>query len=115
MGEAATRLADTAVLTSDNPRGEDPDAIAAEVMAGVVPSADEVRAAGRLLVEPDRRQAISLALGRAGDGDVVVVAGKGHETTQEVAGALLPFDDRAVVAELLGAGPGPSGLGNQRG
>ncbi len=98
-----------AVLTSDNPRREDPEAIAAEVLAGVVPSADQTLAAGRLLLEPDRRRAIVLAVGRAGRGDVVVVAGKGHETTQEVGGALLPFDDRAVVAEVLGARHGVAG------
>ncbi len=114
MGEAATRLADVAVLTSDNPRREDPEAIAAEVLAGAVPSADQARAAGRLLLEPDRRRAIVQAVGLAGDGDVVVVAGKGHETTQEVGGVLLPFDDRAVVAEVLGVrttSPGPENAG----
>jgi UDP-N-acetylmuramoyl-L-alanyl-D-glutamate--2,6-diaminopimelate ligase len=102
MGAAATRLADLAILTSDNPRGEDPDAIVGEVLAGVVPSADEARAAGTLVVEADRRAAIARALESAGPADVVVVAGKGHETTQEVAGQRLPFDDRAVVAELAG-------------
>jgi len=106
MGAAATRLADVAILTSDNPRGEDPEAIVAEVQAGAVPSADEARASGRLIVEGDRRAAIARALEAAGSNDVVVVAGKGHETTQEVAGALLPFDDRAVVAELVEAARG---------
>jgi UDP-N-acetylmuramoyl-L-alanyl-D-glutamate--2,6-diaminopimelate ligase len=103
MGAEATRAADVAYLTSDNPRGEDPAAIIDEVLAGAVPSAADARATGRLVVEPDRRRAIDQALGAAGDGDVVVVAGKGHETTQEVAGARLPFDDRSVVREVLAA------------
>ena len=94
MGEAATRLADLAVLTSDNPRSEDPLAIIESVRAGAV--RPEV-----LVVEPDRRAAIALALDRARPGDVVVVAGKGHETTQVTGDSIMPFDDRAVVrAEL---------------
>jgi len=95
MGEAAARLADVAVLTSDNPRSEDPLAIIAEVSAGVTrPEA--------LVVEPDRRAAIALALDTARPGDVVVVAGKGHETVQVFAGGhVVPFDDRAVARELL--------------
>jgi UDP-N-acetylmuramoyl-L-alanyl-D-glutamate--2,6-diaminopimelate ligase len=95
MGDVATRLADLAVLTSDNPRNEDPLAIIAEVRAGV----------GRpeaLVVEPDRRAAIALALSAARPGDVVVIAGKGHETTQVLAGGrTVPFDDRDVARELL--------------
>lgn len=111
MGAAATRGADLAVLTTDNPRSEDPAAIAAEVLAGAVPSAEAARSAGRLVVEPDRRRAIELAVGAAGPGDVVVVAGKGHEQVQEVGAQRLPFDDRAVVAEVLGARwPGAPGL-----
>jgi UDP-N-acetylmuramoyl-L-alanyl-D-glutamate--2,6-diaminopimelate ligase len=94
MGEAATRLADVAVLTSDNPRSEDPTAIIDQVRAGTVPGA-------RLEVEPDRRRAIARALAEAGEGDVVVVAGKGHETTQTIGSRVLPFDDRVVVREEL--------------
>src|SRR5439155_7131461 len=71
MGEAAARLADVIVVTSDNPRGEDPAAIIEEVRAGA-------GAAARLIVEPDRRQAIATAVGTAATGDVVVIAGKGH-------------------------------------
>ena len=95
MGEVAARLADLAVLTSDNPRSEDPLAIIAEVEAGVMrPEA--------LVVEPDRRAAIALALDAARPGDVVLVAGKGHETVQVLAGGRsVPFDDRAVARELL--------------
>ena len=103
MGATATRGADLAVLTSDNPRGEDPEAIVAEVLAGAVPSAEAARAAGRLVVEPDRREAIARVVTAARTGDVVVVAGKGHETTQEIAGTRLPFDDRVVVTEVLQA------------
>jgi UDP-N-acetylmuramoyl-L-alanyl-D-glutamate--2,6-diaminopimelate ligase len=98
MGEIAARLAARAVVTSDNPRSEDPDAIIAEIVAGV-PS--EARA--RLAVEPDRRAAIALAFEAAGPGDVVVIAGKGHEQGQLVGDRRLPFDDRSVAAELLGA------------
>ncbi|MGI9080569.1 MAG: glutamate ligase domain-containing protein, partial [Acidimicrobiales bacterium] len=94
MGEVAARLADLAVLTTDNPRGEDPLAIIAEVAAGV---ADD----DGLIIEPDRRAAIGLALDRARPGDVVVVAGKGHETTQVFAGSEVDFDDRAVVRDEL--------------
>ena len=101
MGAIAATLADVAVLTSDNPRSEDPAAILAEVGAGVP--------MGRsLVVEPDRRVAIATALGIAGPGDVVVIAGKGHETGQEIAGVVHPFDDRLVAREelhrLLGVG-----------
>jgi UDP-N-acetylmuramoyl-L-alanyl-D-glutamate--2,6-diaminopimelate ligase len=98
MGEVATRLADLAVLTSDNPRSEDPGAIIEAVRKGV-------RRPEVLVVEPDRRAAIALALDGAGPGDVVVVAGKGHETTQVTGTSVEPFDDRAVVrAELERAG-----------
>jgi UDP-N-acetylmuramoyl-L-alanyl-D-glutamate--2,6-diaminopimelate ligase len=103
MGAAATRLADLAVLTSDNPRSEDPLAIIDEVLGGVVPSAAEAGAGGRLAVEPDRRLAIERALVAAGPGDVVVLAGKGHEAYQEVGGSRLPFDDVSVATEILGA------------
>ena len=103
MGEVAARLADLAVLTTDNPRSEDAASIAAQVRAGV-------RRPEVLVEEPDRRAAIALALEAAQAGDVVVLAGKGHETTQVVGSDVRPFDDRAVAAEILGmigaAGPG---------
>ena len=99
MGAVAAELADLPVLTSDNPRSEDPAAIIEEVRRGVP-------ARRRVVVEPDRANAIALALGRARAGDVVVIAGKGHETGQEIAGRVEPFDDRAVarsvLAELVG-------------
>jgi UDP-N-acetylmuramoyl-L-alanyl-D-glutamate--2,6-diaminopimelate ligase len=91
MGRAAVEGADVAVLTSDNPRSEDPLAILAEMAQ---PGA---------LVEPDRRAAISLAVAQARPGDTLVVAGKGHELGQEVAGVVTPFDDRLVLHEALEA------------
>ncbi|HEX2046998.1 MAG TPA: UDP-N-acetylmuramoyl-L-alanyl-D-glutamate--2,6-diaminopimelate ligase [Acidimicrobiales bacterium] len=102
MGEVATRVADLAVLTNDNPRSEDPAAILDEVRAGV-------QRTETLVVEPDRRAAIGVALGEARPGDVVVIAGKGHETTQVIGGQSVPFDDRAVAAEILGALCGAGG------
>jgi UDP-N-acetylmuramoyl-L-alanyl-D-glutamate--2,6-diaminopimelate ligase len=91
MGSAATQLADVAILTSDNPRHEDPLVIIDEVKAGCDGPAE-------LLVEADRRRAIGLALRLAQPGDVVVVAGKGHERTQQIGDEMTEFDDRVVVA-----------------
>jgi UDP-N-acetylmuramoyl-L-alanyl-D-glutamate--2,6-diaminopimelate ligase len=90
MGQVVTELADIALVTSDNPRSEDPAAIAADVVDGL-----------DLGVELDRRRAIERALEQAREGDVVVVAGKGHEQGQEIAGRKLPFDDREVVRDAL--------------
>ena len=92
MGRIANELADVAIVTSDNPRSEDPDAIIAEVLAG---------AGEGLEVEPDRAAAIGRALALAEEGDVVVIAGKGHEQGQEFAGRVVPFDDREVAREAL--------------
>ncbi|HEY1278443.1 MAG TPA: hypothetical protein VGF22_02135, partial [Acidimicrobiales bacterium] len=89
-------LADVAVVTSDNPRGEDPTAIISEVISGM-PAAGSARTER----EPDRRAAIALALAEAAPGDVVLVAGKGHETTQTIGDRVVPFDDRAVARALL--------------
>ena len=97
MGEAATRLADLTVVTSDNPRSEDPDEIIAEIEPGAK------RGGGAYVVEPDRRAAIRLVLAEAHPGDVVIVAGKGHETGQELADRTIPFDDREVAREELAA------------
>jgi len=96
MGEVATRLADVAVLTSDNPRHEDPADIIDQVRAGV-------GRPDRLVVEPDRQAAIGAALARARPGDAVVVAGKGHETGQIVGDRMIPFDDREAVRRSLAA------------
>jgi UDP-N-acetylmuramoyl-L-alanyl-D-glutamate--2,6-diaminopimelate ligase len=92
MGELATRLADVAVLTSDNPRSEDPLVIIDEVAAGAAPS---------VVIRPDRAEAIAEAIGRAVTGDVVVIAGKGHETGQQIGDRVLPFDDRDVARAAL--------------
>jgi UDP-N-acetylmuramoyl-L-alanyl-D-glutamate--2,6-diaminopimelate ligase len=97
MGAAATEGADLTVITTDNPRSEDPSAIIAEVERGAAAGG------GTYVVEPDRRAAIRLALREARAGDVVVVAGRGHEPTQDVGGEFVPFDDRVVVREELDA------------
>jgi len=97
MGETAAGLADGVVVTSDNPRSEDPGAIIASIVAGI-PDHLRHRLTG---VEPDRRAAISLALRSASAGDVVIIAGKGHERTQSIGGEVLEFDDRVVARELL--------------
>jgi UDP-N-acetylmuramoyl-L-alanyl-D-glutamate--2,6-diaminopimelate ligase len=95
MGEVAARLSDRAIVTSDNPRSEDPEAIVEEVLAGTGPGAER---------EVDRRRAIERALAEAAAGDVVVIAGKGHEQGQEFAGGRKePFDDVAVAREALRA------------
>lgn len=101
MGAAAATLADVAVLTSDNPRSEDPEAIIAAMLAGCesVPLAQRAE----VLVEPDRAAAIADAVARAHDGDAVIIAGKGHEQGQEVAGVIRPFDDRVVLRQRLAA------------
>jgi UDP-N-acetylmuramoyl-L-alanyl-D-glutamate--2,6-diaminopimelate ligase len=92
MGDVAARLADRVVFTSDNPRREDPLAIIREIQLGAKGATVDT--------EPDRRRAIALALEQAEAGDVVVVAGKGHEPYQIVADEVLPFDDRDVVREI---------------
>ncbi|HMM49254.1 MAG TPA: UDP-N-acetylmuramoyl-L-alanyl-D-glutamate--2,6-diaminopimelate ligase [Miltoncostaeaceae bacterium] len=95
MAAVAVACADLAVFTSDNPRGEDPEAIIADMLAGIDSSRDDHR------VQIDRRAAIAHAIGLAGAGDVVVVAGKGHEQGQERSGVVTPFDDRAVAREIV--------------
>jgi UDP-N-acetylmuramoyl-L-alanyl-D-glutamate--2,6-diaminopimelate ligase len=92
MGEAATRLADSVVVTSDNPRGENPRAIVDQIIAGAHPNYH---------VEIDRAAAIYLAIREARPDDVVLIAGKGHETYQEIAGRRLPFSDAEVAASML--------------
>ena len=95
MGEAAAARADRVIVTSDNPRSEDPDAIVDQIMEGTGPDAER---------EVDRRRAIELAVATAAAGDVVVVAGKGHEQGQEFEGGRKePFDDVTVVREALRA------------
>jgi UDP-N-acetylmuramoyl-L-alanyl-D-glutamate--2,6-diaminopimelate ligase len=95
MAAAAVAGADLAVFTSDNPRSEDPLAILAEMTAGLP--------AGQWTVEPDRTAAIELAVAALGPGDTVVVAGKGHEDYQDIAGQLRPFLDREALRSAIGA------------
>jgi UDP-N-acetylmuramoyl-L-alanyl-D-glutamate--2,6-diaminopimelate ligase len=92
MGRVASELADLVIVTSDNPRSEEPLAIIAEILTGVVGPAE---------VEPDRRAAIAMAVGEARPGDVVVIAGRGAEQSQELADRKIPFDDREVAREEL--------------
>ena len=92
MGEVAERRADVAIVTSDNPRTEDPDAIIDEIVAGM---------AGSPLRVTNRREAIALALRMARPDDLILLAGKGHETYQIVGHEKRPFDERAIVRELL--------------
>jgi UDP-N-acetylmuramoyl-L-alanyl-D-glutamate--2,6-diaminopimelate ligase len=99
MGAAAARLADVAILTNDNPRSEDPLAILAEMLAGATDVPQGQRA--DVVIQPDRAAAIGLAIASAGKGDVVLIAGKGHEHGQYVAGTVIPFDDREVAAAAL--------------
>jgi UDP-N-acetylmuramoyl-L-alanyl-D-glutamate--2,6-diaminopimelate ligase len=102
MGEVAVRLADQVVLTSDNPRSEDPLAIIDDVHAGMPASSP-------VAIDPDRGRAIAAAVDQAGPGDVVLIAGKGHETTQVIGDRTVPFDDRAVaraaIERALAKGP----------
>jgi UDP-N-acetylmuramoyl-L-alanyl-D-glutamate--2,6-diaminopimelate ligase len=93
MGEIARRLADRVVVTSDNPRGEASEAIIAAIVSGMDASPE--------LVEVDRRRAIRHAIAGAREGDVVLIAGKGHETTQTIGDEVLEFDDRVVAHEEL--------------
>jgi len=91
MGRVADESADLVVVTSDNPRGEPPEGVIADILAGME-RPDPV-------VEPDRRHGIAVALSSAAPEDLVVVAGRGHETSQEIAGRFVPFDDRKVIVE----------------
>jgi UDP-N-acetylmuramoyl-L-alanyl-D-glutamate--2,6-diaminopimelate ligase len=101
MGAIARRLADHVVVTSDNPRSEDPDKIIAAIVSG---ANEEPGAESVLEVEPDRRKAIEHAVALASSGDLVLIAGKGHEQGQEFAdGHKVPFDDRLVAREALRA------------
>lgn len=106
MGAAAVQGADLVIVTSDNPRHEDPMSIIRAAAAGIDDRYGEV-----VLLEPDRRSAIAAAIGAAAPGDVVVIAGKGHETTQTVGDEVRPFDDRDVARQILaGLAADPSSL-----
>jgi UDP-N-acetylmuramoyl-L-alanyl-D-glutamate--2,6-diaminopimelate ligase len=97
MGEAAGRGSDFVIITSDNPRSEDPLAIVNDAKPGVEKTKTE------FVVERDRRKAIDLALHRARPGDIILIAGKGHEKTQTTREGFFPFDDAQVARELLNA------------
>ena len=96
MGAIAEALADLVIVTDDNPRGEDGNTIVDEIVAGL-------ENPERVTVERDRRKAISLAIHAAHEGDIVLIAGKGHEPYQEIAGVRYPFDDLAIARDVLGA------------
>ena len=100
MGAAVAQAADVAVVTSDNPRSEAPEAIISEILPGMNGSAAVPRC--RVLVEADRRRAIEIALNEARGNDVILIAGKGHEPYQEIAGVRHDFDDRLVCRNILG-------------
>ncbi len=100
MGAVAARLSDRLVLTSDNPRSEDPLSIIREIELGT----KAPQSGAEVLVEPDRRKAIRLALSHAEPGDVVLVSGKGHESYQVIGNRVIPFDDKEVVKEILAEG-----------
>ena len=92
MTDGQPAAAGIAIVTSDNPRSEDPEEIVAEIVAGAIVPVE---------IEVDRRTAIARALERARPGDVVVIAGRGHESEQEIGGRRIPFDDREVVRDAL--------------
>ena len=94
MGEAADKWADQSIVTTDNPRGEDPKVIAEQIFSGF-------RSLAHVHWEPDRKKAIALAIACARPGDCVVIAGKGHEKTQIFAHQTVPFDDVKVAKEAL--------------
>jgi UDP-N-acetylmuramoyl-L-alanyl-D-glutamate--2,6-diaminopimelate ligase len=95
MGRIAAELADEVTVTSDNPRNESPEAIISEIAAGIPENSTKVN------IEPDRRTAIITAIKQSQAGDIILIAGKGHENYQEIAGIKHPFDDRAIVREFL--------------
>ena len=99
MGSVVQELADLAVVTSDNPRSEEPEAIIADILTGMTPDPERVH------VEPDRARAIGWALAQGRPGDVIVLAGKGHETYQEIRGVQYPMDEREIVKKWFETAP----------
>jgi UDP-N-acetylmuramoyl-L-alanyl-D-glutamate--2,6-diaminopimelate ligase len=97
MGEVAGRLADWTVITSDNPRTEDPLSIIADIVTGITPTG------GSYEIVPDRREAIARAIDQAGPGDMIILAGKGHENYQIFKDRTIHFDDAETASELLAA------------
>ena len=97
MGEIAVRLADRVIITSDNPRSEDPQVICADILAGV----KKIRTDADYAIQVDRRSAIRQALAEARPSDIILIAGKGHETYQEIQGVRTHFDDREEARKAL--------------
>jgi UDP-N-acetylmuramoyl-L-alanyl-D-glutamate--2,6-diaminopimelate ligase len=95
MGEVSGRLADLSVITSDNPRNEDPLAIIADIKTGID------KTDGKYIEIPDRKEAIRYCIKNGQPGDIIVLAGKGHEDYQEICGVKHPMDERVLVAEIL--------------
>jgi UDP-N-acetylmuramoyl-L-alanyl-D-glutamate--2,6-diaminopimelate ligase len=110
MGAVASRAADVTVITSDNPRHEDPGAIIDDIAAGTVGAGDGTGGTAHVVIEPDRARAIARAVVLARPGDVVLVAGKGHEAVIEIGDERIPFDDRQVAAAAVRRS-GPEGGG----
>lgn len=100
MGEVAAQYSDYTIITNDNPRSEEPLSIASSIEVGMK------RGGGRYTIILDRKEAIRKAIEEAGSGDLVLVAGKGHETTQTIGTQVLSFDDREVAREILRQGAG---------
>ena len=95
MGEVSSRLSDLTIVTSDNPRFEEPMDIIQDILTGVQ------KADGRYVTIPDRKEAIRYSILNAEDGDVIVLAGKGHEDYQEIKGVKYPMDERVLIAEII--------------
>ena len=95
MGETSGRLADLTVITSDNPRDEDPQAIINDIKTGIS------KTSGKYVEIPDRKDAIAYVINNGEPGDIIVLAGKGHETYQEIKGVKYPMDERVLIKEVL--------------
>jgi UDP-N-acetylmuramoyl-L-alanyl-D-glutamate--2,6-diaminopimelate ligase len=96
MGKIASELADIVIITSDNPRGEEPKAIIDEILSGISPEMGE-----KIIVEANREKAIKIAVEMAREGDCLLIAGKGHETYQIFADKVVPFDDREIARKYI--------------
>jgi UDP-N-acetylmuramoyl-L-alanyl-D-glutamate--2,6-diaminopimelate ligase len=95
MGEVSGKMADLTIITSDNPRYEKPEDIIQDILTGIS------KTDGKYVTIPDRREAIAWAIHHAEDGDVIVLAGKGHEDYQEIEGKKYPMDERVIISDIL--------------
>ena len=95
MGEVSSRLSDLTIITSDNPRFEEPMDIIADIVIGVE------RAGGEYITIPDRKEAIKYAIEHGKEGDIIVLAGKGHEDYQEIEGVKYPMDERVIIQQIM--------------